>query len=113
MSAALFLPSALRVFFGTLANAASVGAKTVYLVLPDSVLASPAALTSLISVLKSPAALAVWTMSLLGAADAAGAANAAAAMMASSAMVRRFMWCTSGRDGRSAYEREAACGWRS
>src|SRR5512143_3279677 len=58
--------SAFSVFFGTFANAASVGAKTVNGPLPESVPARPAALTSFTSVVNWPAETAVWTMFMLG-----------------------------------------------
>ena len=57
MSLALSLPSAVSVAFGTFRNAASVGAKTVYFALPESVGASPAALTSLHEGLELPGRL--------------------------------------------------------
>ena len=47
---------------GSLANAASVGAKTVNGPGPASTLSSPVACSSLTSVVNCPAATAVWTM---------------------------------------------------
>ena len=58
------LASAARVAFGSFANAASVGAKTVNGPLPCSVPTSPAFLSSEASVLNDPAATAVWTIVL-------------------------------------------------
>src|SRR6185437_3819750 len=76
-SFALSLPSAFNVDRGTLANAASVGAKTVYGPFAWSALASPAFFTSDVSVLNFPAATAVSTMFFVGlAAGAAGWAPA-------------------------------------
>src|SRR4051794_13726237 len=60
---------------GRAANAASVGANTVYGPAPSSVSTRPAALTAVSRVLNEPASVAVWTMSLdMAAADADGAA---------------------------------------
>ena len=50
--------------FGSLANASSVGAKTVKGPVPDSVSTRPAAWTAATSVLNDPAPTAVWTMSI-------------------------------------------------
>ena len=63
-SFALFFARDFRVDFGTLLNAASVGAKTVYGPDCESVAARPAFVTSYVRVLKFPAAWAVWTMFL-------------------------------------------------
>jgi hypothetical protein len=65
LSSAGSAPSASSVAFGTLANASSVGAKTVNGPSCESVPARPACLTRLTSVLKSPAATAVCTMFFL------------------------------------------------
>ena len=54
---------------GSLANASSVGAKTVKGPFPLRVSTRPAALTAATSVLKLPAPTAVSTMSFLGAAE--------------------------------------------
>ena len=64
--------SAASVFFGTFANAASVGAKTVNGPLPLRVVTRSARPSSDASVLKLPAATAVSTMFLVAAALASG-----------------------------------------
>jgi hypothetical protein len=64
-SFALFFASEASVAFGTLAKAASVGAKTVYGPLPSSVPARPAFRSSEESVLNCPAAIAVLDEILL------------------------------------------------
>src|SRR5512141_893051 len=71
LSLAGSLRSASSVPAGRAANAASVGAKTVKGPAPLSVSTSPAAVAACSSVLKLPAAVAVWTMSPAGAALAA------------------------------------------
>src|SRR3954449_4776384 len=62
---------------GSLANASSVGAKTVYGPAPLRVSTSPAAVAAVSRVLNDPAAAAVSTMSFIAAADAIGASEAA------------------------------------
>src|SRR3954468_14287436 len=94
---ALSLPSALSVFFGTFANAASVGANTVYGPLPESVPASPACLTSETSVSNLPAATAVSTMLASAAARVAGRALAGA--VASAPAARPASRTAAPRDG--------------
>ena len=76
--------------FGTLAKAASVGAKTVSFCLPDSAPARPADLTSFTSVLNWPAPTAVWTMFLLGAFATALSGNADSTAAATSRVRMRF-----------------------
>src|SRR3954452_3146286 len=62
LSFALSAASASSVAWGTFANAASVGAKTVNGAGPDNVLARPAFFTSDTKVVNFPDATAVWTM---------------------------------------------------
>jgi hypothetical protein len=99
-SAALSAASLASVALGTFAKAASVGARTVNGPLPWSVPARPACVTSVVRVLKFPAATAVATMSFVGAADGTAgprrgvavavpaAARAAAEAADTAAMVR-------------------------